>query len=63
MILYEPTSSPASLVSEPVKASVPIRLPEVIAYVSAGSLSPYVLDFASAVIVTDLVPMVKLAPT
>ena len=61
LMVYSPTVSPATRVSEPVSVSEPTSAPVGVVNVSAGSLSPYVLVFATAVTVIGLAPMVSLA--
>ena len=60
MIAYVPVFSPAALLSDPVKVSLPAKLPVVMLYVSAGSLAPYILVWAAAVTVIARWLIVKL---
>ena len=60
----EPTLSPVARVNDPLKASLPTSGPPlVMEYVRAGSGSPYVFVFASAVTVTALAVIAKSAGT
>ena len=61
-MVYSPTVSPATRVSEPVSASWPTSAPVAVVKVRAGSVSPYVLVLATAVTVIGLALIVTVVP-
>ena len=62
LMVYSPTVSPVTRVSEPVSVSEPTRAPAGVVKVRAGSVSPYVLVLVTAVTVIGLALIVTVVP-